>query len=421
MGDESEPDRGKRRPGEVLRGLYLFLRRHGFALLLFAVGATITFGIRWSLLGFHSRDLDDCILPWCDSIRKLGLARALKEGGIDYNPTYIYFLWLASRLPMDRVVSVKLFSMLCDYACAMVLAMVVYRLSRSRLRAFFAGFALLLAPTVIFNSALWGQCDMLFAVFLVIAIAFFLRGRDYLTTAFFGLSVAVKLQAVFLFPMLGIWLIRKEIRWRSLLPLPVIFFLCLVPAWIAGARFADLLMIYPHQMQHYDGLNMNAPGIYNWFPDDGQWITPFGTWFAVGIVFMLAVACMRTKEQVSSHLAIKESLLFSCVAPFLMPHMHERYIFLGDVLCILYAFTMPRRAWVSLLVIGSSLVSYFQFLFGKTPVPLGIAAVMLGVVCVFLTFEVLDTLYHGLFAGRLARDAPDGTKKGNNRADAQLT
>jgi Gpi18-like mannosyltransferase len=373
-------------------------REHGLSLLLAVFGMVITVAIRLQLFGFHSGDLDGFFLVWCDDIKRLGLARALKESTINYNPPYVYLLWLISHLPFDRTRLIKAVPVVCDYLCAVALAGVVYRIHKSRARAAIAGFALLIVPTVIFNGALWGQCDMLYTVFLVAGLLGALHDRYCLTTILFGLAIAVKLQAIFLFPLLGVWVLRKEFPLRPLLLIPAAFLLCLVPAWLAGAPSADLLMIYPKQTEHYSALTLNAPTIFTLLPDDGQWFAGFGLWFAVAATFMVVVACLYSRERTSPILTTKQAMVFSCLTPFLLPHMHERYIFLGDVISVLYAFVLPRYFWVALLVVGASFASYFSFLFGKLPIPLPLASVMLGVASVFLTFDLLRSLYPGAFA-----------------------
>ena len=89
-------------------------RKYALSLLLVLVGMTISIAIRVKVFGFHGSDLDRGFLPWCDKIEKVGLAQALKEGSIDYNPTYIYLLWLVTKLPLDRALLVKLISVFFD-------------------------------------------------------------------------------------------------------------------------------------------------------------------------------------------------------------------------------------------------------------------------------------------------------------------
>jgi Gpi18-like mannosyltransferase len=57
------------------------------------------------------------------------------------------------------------------------------------------------------------------------------------------------------------------------------------------------------------------------------------------------------------------------------PLMHERYFFPADVLSVAYAFYVPRRFWVPILVSLCSTLSYLPFLFGVEPVPVGLLAI----------------------------------------------
>jgi Gpi18-like mannosyltransferase len=276
-------------------------------------------------------------------------------------------------------------------------AVLVHRICRSWLRSAIAAFALLVTPTVVFNGALWGQCDMIHTSLLVLALVASLDGRQRVCAALFGLAFAMKLQAVFLFPLLAVWVVRRQMRWSTLLLVPTVFLICLLPAWGAGSHFADLLMIYPNQTQQATGLTVNAPNLFAMLPDEDRWLGGFGLWFAIAAIFMVALACMYTRVLVTPVLAIQQATTFACLVPFLLPHMHDRYVFLGDVFSVLYAFLAPRRFWIALFVVGSSFTSYFSYLFGKSPVPLPLAAVMLGTASGFLTFDLLRALYPTAF------------------------
>ena len=373
------------------------LKDYVLATIVLGFGLVVTVALRFQLLNYHSGDMDNCLLRWCDTIEKTGLVKALQSGTIDYNVPYIYFLWLVTKLPFDRVWAIKFLSILCDYGCALAAGLIVWRIHRSRLRAAAAAFALLVSPTVVFNGALWGQSDMVYTAPLVAAVAAALGERHAMAAAFFGLAIAVKLQAIFLFPLLGIWVLRGELPWRQLLWAPLVFFLCLVPAWIAGCSLVDLLMIYPKQAQHSSDLTDNAPSIFNFLPNNSQWFAAFGLWFAIALVSLVSLACMCTRVRTTPSLTMRQAATLACITPFLLPHMHERYVFLGDVLCLVYAFIQPKYFWVTLLVIGASFTSYSQFLFGNLPVSLSIAALMLGTACVFLVFSLLQFLYPGAF------------------------
>jgi hypothetical protein len=61
------------------------------------------------------------------------------------------------------------------------------------------------------------------------------------------------------------------------------------------------------------------------------------------------------------------------------------------------AFLVPRRFWIALLAVGACFTSHFSYLFGKVPVPLPVAAVMLGTASICLTFDLLRALYPASF------------------------
>jgi len=373
------------------------LRNHGLAFLWVVVGVAVTIVIRVQLLDYRGGDVN-AFVNWCDDIEKKGFAKALIGGDCNYNPAYIYVLWLATKLPFDRALVIKAFSILCDYVCAAALALVVFRARRSKLRASLAAFALLIAPTVVFNGALWGQCDMVYAAPLAVALAAVLGRRYYLAAALFGLAISVKLQAVFLFPLLGIWVIRREIPVRSLLLIPATYLATLVPAWLAGCSWADLLMIYVKQAQQYSGLTLNAPTVFVLLADEEKWIGPLGFWFAIAAIFMVFLACVYARVRTTATVLVRETIVFVSLAPFLLPHMHERYLFLADVMSVVYAFVFPARFWIAICVVGASLAGYSSFLFSKTPVSLTSAAVMMGVSSVVLAAELLKQHYPRVFA-----------------------
>jgi Gpi18-like mannosyltransferase len=373
------------------------IRKGGLAFLWVVVGVAITVVLRLKLLDYRSGDVN-AFVNWCDDIEKKGFAKALIGGDCNYNAAYVYLLWLATKLPFDRALVIKTFSILCDYVCATALAWVVFRAMRSRLRALLAALTLLITPTVVFNGALWGQCDMVYAAPLAVALAAFLRRRYYLATALFGLAISIKLQAVFLFPLLGIWVLRRELPLRALVLIPVTYLVTLIPAWLAGCSWADLLTIYVKQAQQYSGLTLNAPTIFFLLADEEKWIGPFGLWFAVAAVFMVFLACVYAKVRTTATVLVQEAIVFASLAPFLLPHMHERYLFLADVLSVVYAFVFPTRFWIAIGVVGASFAGYSSFLFSKTPVSLTVAATMMGVSSVVVAADLLRHHYPRAFA-----------------------
>lgn len=55
--------------------------------------------------------------------------------------------------------------------------------------------------------------------------------------------------------------------------------------------------------------------------------------------------------------------LISVIAtPYFLPHMHERYFYLADMLSVIYGFYVPRHWYIPIIVVLSSFISYSAFL-----------------------------------------------------------
>ncbi|WP_247483164.1 hypothetical protein [Bradyrhizobium sp. 15] len=78
------------------------------------------------------------------------------------------------------------------------MARIVWRATQLPLRASLAFCAVWLAPTVIFNGAVWGESDSIWTFFTLVSVALFMRDRN--GVASFALAFSMKAQGVFLDP-----------------------------------------------------------------------------------------------------------------------------------------------------------------------------------------------------------------------------
>ena len=109
------------------------------------------------------------------------------------------------------------FDVICAY-----LAYKLVRLRRPQGPLPAAAFGVVLfAPTVVANSSYWGQVDSEWTAGLLACIYFLLVRREALASLSFSFALAVKVQAVFLLPLLVVLALRREVRWRSFLLVPV--------------------------------------------------------------------------------------------------------------------------------------------------------------------------------------------------------
>src|SRR5699024_8698133 len=110
-------------------------------------------------------------------------------------------LALFSYLGTDDLYLIKLLSTLFDVLLAFGAMRLAGLFTRSRVRLLFVYFAVLFWPTVVLNSAVWGQCDSIYVSLALLALYWGMSGKPALGMAAMACSFAFKLQAVFIMPV----------------------------------------------------------------------------------------------------------------------------------------------------------------------------------------------------------------------------
>jgi Gpi18-like mannosyltransferase len=350
------------------------IRRHEDWILV-ALGLILALLLRLTVFNAENLDLTIFVFPWYRYIRQSGGFLALKDSLGDYTPPYLYMLAVATyfRDWIPRIYGVKLISITFDFVCGLF----AYKIVRLRYplgsAPVFALLALLFAPSVVFNSAYWGQVDAVYAAGLLACLYFLLKKRESLAFIAFGLALAFKMQAIFFAPVLVILWLKRQVTWKSFLLVPLVYLITIVPAWLIGRPLLDLLTIYFKTAERYQKLTLNAPNFYQWFPADGalrSLLTPAALMFAVAAVFLLITVTYKIRVPITGGSLIELALVSVLLLPYFLPRMHERYFFIADVLSIVFAFYYPRFFFVPIGIGLISLFSYMPFLFDLTIIPL---------------------------------------------------
>lgn len=252
----------------------------------------------------------------------------------------------------------------------------------------------MLAPSVVLNSSVWGQADSLFTAGLV-ACLYFLLIQCYASAILaFSLALTLKLQAVFFIPFLLILSLKRLMPWSYWLIPPLMYLATIVPAWLTGRSFTELLMVYAMQVQLYEALTLSAPNLYTWFPPDlYALIYPIGLVAGLGVCCLFVVAVSRSRVALTAPLMIELALVSVLLAPYVLPKMHERYFYPADVIAIIWGAYFPRYLFVPLVINLVSTLAYVPVLFGWTIVSLPVLAFLLLGVLVLTVRKMLLTLY----------------------------
>lgn len=334
------------------------------------------FLVRALCLDYAGTDYTNFLTGWYAFFQQNGGFAAIAHAVGDYNVPYLYFMAFISYLPVPDLYLIKLFSIVFDVVLAWGCFRLVRAVSgggRGDLAPRIAFGAALFLPTVVLNGAYWGQCDVIYGALVVQALAAVLEGRNKTSVALMALAFSFKLQAIFVLPLWGVLWLAGKVKFRELWVFPLTYVLVIIPAVLLGKPLSDTLLVYLNQMGEYPRLVLNAPSIYQLVPysittvtdrGDPVWqvLSKAGTIAAALVVLALLWLGWRLGKRLGRRTGLALAVVLAIAVPFLLPHMHERYFFLADVITLCWACSDPRRVPAAVLAEASSLASYRVFL-----------------------------------------------------------
>ncbi|BAY64430.1 hypothetical protein NIES22_45280 [Calothrix brevissima NIES-22] len=351
--------------------------------------------IRWICVPNKSVDYKYFLDPWYDFIASHGGFPALKYDFADYTPSYLYWILIAATLlsGLPKILAIKLFAMSVDFLCAFLTYKIVklkYPIGNMPILAFLA---VILSPTVIYNSALWGQCDVIYTTGLIACIYFLSIEKQIPALISFGVAISFKFQAMFLSPLLLIMVVKRRISWYLLPIIPLVYLVLMLPAWFAGRPMKDLLLVYFNQANKYKELAKNSPNLYQWISNDlYNIVVPIGLSLTVAAMILLAYRVYKSRLEITQDRLIHLATISVLFMPYILPKMHERYFYPADILSIIFAFYFPQYRWVAISV---QMASFFSYL--GTQIYIQIFSIPLGFTLWFIV-QNCDTIFPKLKA-----------------------
>jgi len=325
---------------------------------------------RISLFFYESGDYVHFLKIWIDEFRTMTFLEGLGTTVSNYNPPYMYILNIIARINAPDLVLIKIVSVFFDFIIA-YFVMKIVSLKTSRINMHILAFVLAFAiPTVVINSAMWGQCDSIYAAFAIGSFYFGLVKRSKMSYAFLALAISFKLQAAFLLPILPIFVVTKNIKFKDCYIFIIVYLATLLPAMLAGMPPGEAIFAYVEQAGYYNRLSLNMVNIWRfiYLPDS------FGSYFYEGFVraglFLTGTAVLglmyftyvNRSRLINTVDFVRLAYLFAIIIPFILPKMHDRYYFMADILSIALVIFDKRRWYVPVITIFCSLVSYEYFL-----------------------------------------------------------
>lgn len=344
-----------------------FLKKQGLTRLdLFYLAALTLIGLSIRVI-LRVVITDDWLMywdPWISDIKEMGFSY-LATDRYDYTPTFIYILWVISKLPINPMTAYKGLHCILDFVAAAILGKMIYKVTGSRRKGVLSYGLFLIVPTIWANSALWAQCDIIFMTFLLLCFYYLFADRPCRAMFFYGMAFVFKLQSLFIFPFLVILWVNKKVDLKHFLWIPALYFLSIVPAWIAGRPLMELINIYMAQgAQDVWSLSIKWPNIYQIIGNQFFLLeyASAGTWLILGILMIIMFAMAQKRYRITNEFIVQMALFFAILTPWFLPHMHERYGCVADILAIIYAMMNRKKFYFPLVQILVSFNSYMAYL-----------------------------------------------------------
>ncbi len=346
----------------------------------------LAFFVRWPLMPIQSGDYGSAYAVWMEQIRQNGGFRALGMEISDYNSPYMYLLCILTYISSNHLYALKLLTVLFDYAAAVLVLLLVYRLTGNVRRAIWGMTFLLFSPAVVIDGAYWAQCDMIYAAFILAALYFLFQKNSRLCLICTGLAFSFKLQALFIVPFLLIlWSKKETILLRHFLWIPAVYVITEIPAWLMGRSWKDLLLIYVNQTGSFTWGTLEYPNLYalmgEAMPEMHYAAEVSGAGLILTFMVLGGIAYyVYTKNVRFTHRMMVSLALFTVgLTVYTLPHMHERYGILLDLLALLYAMLDVRKLPLYIGFSVVSVVSFMPFLIGVHIFPVaGVSIALLG-------------------------------------------
>jgi Gpi18-like mannosyltransferase len=310
------------------------------------------------------------------------------EMHVDYPPGYIYILYLIGLLKKlfslafeskSYLVLIKLPAMIADMLTALIIYKVAKRAVLPAVNRFAPGNAggggkegygvfaagvlslfYALNPAVILNSAVWGQVDSFFTLFILLALLFLYKDKFEAAAVIFVLALLIKPQALIFTPVFIYAFIKKrsiKVFLRSFFLMIATFVILILP-FAVNRPLLWIFDLYKTTLSSYPFACLNAFNLFaltggNYAKDtETFFIFSYRIWgyvFIAAIVMFSAFLFFKSKNKNKDKDIDRTKIFFIAMfiisAVFILSsRMHERYLF--PVLClslISYVFTGDKR------------------------------------------------------------------------------
>lgn len=336
--------------------------------LFFLLALTLRVVLAISTVGFEA-DFH-CFSSWSDRMYLLGPSKFYaKDYFSDYPPLYLYVLYFLGLIKHtfgilsgspSHLLLMKSPAILAD----LLIGYVIYKIGNKRVglsSALCLSALFLFQPAVLINSAVWGQVDSLFTLFLIMSCLFLEHQNLFPAMLFFALGTLMKPQMLIFAPVMILgfltYVFRGSFSMNMLTKALAYMLLALLFTILLAMPFGmeNVISQYLDTLGSYPYASVNA---YNFWSGVGyNWISqtkifcglPCNTWSFIAIVLATAFSLILGLRlgTISGKFFDVAAFLILTVFTFAV-RMHERYLYPFLPLAILGFMGFASRQLISM-------------------------------------------------------------------------
>lgn len=386
------------RPFDIAVDYLLKLFNQHHLLVMIVLISVIALVVRFSVISLISGDSYWYLEPWVKFIRDHGGLSSLNEVPISYYqfpqgtipygdprlanlsieginfsranyPVFYYFLLaLVSYLPVPALTVIKIVSYVFDFVLAFAVLKTMGLFTKNKVALVISYLLALFLPTFLINSALWAQTDAVYGGLALWFIYFIIKEKPKTAMIFIGLALTIKLQTVFILPIVGWLFLKRKFRLFYLVIPVLIVFASFIPSYIAGMDLITPIKQYTEIGNTFSSINLNSGSLYAIFDGINGRLSPVIVNFAVPMAFLILIVLIyyvyRSNISVNLESVILVATIISVLTPYLLPRMHDRYFFMGEVFVLFYALTHKNKWHLVILSQVSAMLAYANFILG---------------------------------------------------------
>ncbi len=347
------------------------------------------------LLPVKTGDFVGYLEPWMSFIKSHGYYNSLKFDFYNYTPSYIYILIGIVKSGVKELYLIKIVSIIFEYIAAFYIGKIAF-LKYKNNNIFWASFALIpIIPSVLLNSSYLSQCDSIYVAFIVASIFYFFKNNTFTSIVLLGVAFALKAQTAFILPFFFVMLLNGRIKAYYFFAIPIVYIVSILPAAFYGRNIYDLLTIYINQSSHYKELTLNLPNIYILISNDYyETAKTIGITFTVLTTLIAGFWLRRNNNFNNFEFCVKFAFLCAIIIPYILPGMHERYLYLADLLGVLYFFVIRKNIFLPLGIWAISFYSYIRCSRFNDILPMEPAFIIYSLVIIFAIIDLSKTTTH---------------------------